>query len=69
MSPVSIQTLVFISYCSPVQGRMAGASVGVYEFGSVVGGQNICKSVWLTKHISASCRKTKGKTTNVTITL
>ena len=36
MSQASIQILEFISYCSPVQSRMAGASIGVYEFNSVV---------------------------------
>ena len=46
MSPVSIQTQAFISYCSPVQGRTAGASTGVYEFGSVVSGQYAYKSAW-----------------------
>ena len=44
MSAVSIQTLVFISYCSPVQGRMAGASISVYEFNSMVRGQYVYKS-------------------------
>ena len=37
MSPTFIQTWAFISYCSPVQDRMAGADTGVYEFDSVVG--------------------------------
>ena len=36
MSPVSIQTPAFISYCSPVQDRMAGAGTSVYEFDNVV---------------------------------
>ena len=40
---MSIQTPAFISYCSPVQGRMAGASTSVYEFDNVVRGQHICK--------------------------
>ena len=31
MSLVSIQTPAFISYCLSVQGRMAGASISVYE--------------------------------------
>ena len=55
MSPASIQTPVFISYCSPVQGRIAGDSTSVYEFDNVVRGQHFikvhgCHS--LTKHIS-----------------
>ena len=37
--------LALISYCSPVQGRMAGASTSVYEFDSVVIGQHVYKSV------------------------
>ena len=44
MSPASIQTPVFISYCSPVQGRMAGASTSDYEFDNVVRGQHIYKN-------------------------
>ena len=40
MGPVPILTQVFISYCLPVWGRMAGASTGVYEFNRVVSGQN-----------------------------
>ena len=47
MSTASIQTLVFISYCSPVKGRMVGASIGVYEFDSMVRGQHVHKSVWI----------------------
>ena len=35
-----------MSYCSPVQGRKAGASTSVYEFDSVVRGQEVYKSVW-----------------------
>ena len=31
-------------YCSPVQGRIAGASTIAYEFDSVVGGQHIYKN-------------------------
>ena len=54
-----------ISYHSLVQGTMAGANIGVYKFGSMVRGQHVYKSVWLTKLVSASC----GKTTNVTNTL
>ena len=60
MSPVSIQTPVFISYCSPVQGRMAGASTSVCEFDNVVRGQYVYKSTWtpLTdKSASTSCGK------------
>ena len=43
MSPASIQILGFISYCSTVQGRMAGANTIVYEFGR---GQHIYESLW-----------------------
>ena len=46
MSPVSIQTPAFISYSSPVQGRMAGASTSVYKFDNVVKGQHVYKSAW-----------------------
>ena len=46
MSLVSIQTPAFISYCSPIQGRMAGASTSFYEFDNVVGGQHVHKSEW-----------------------
>ena len=42
MSPASIQTLVFF-YFSPVQGKMAGASISVYEFGRY---HYVYKSVW-----------------------
>ena len=42
----SIQTLALISYYSPVQGRKARASTGVYEFNSVVIGKHIYKCVW-----------------------
>ena len=57
MSPVSIQTLVFISYCSPVQDRMAGASTSVYEFDNVGRGQHIYKSAWtpLTDKTARKC--------------
>ena len=41
MSPVSIQTLAFISYFSPVHGRMAGASTSAYEFDSMVRSQHV----------------------------
>ena len=47
MSPVSIKIPVFISYCSPIQGKMAGASTSVAEFDSVIRGQHIYKSVWI----------------------
>ena len=46
MSPASIGTPALISYCLPVQGRMAGASTSVYEFDNVVRGQHVYKSVW-----------------------
>ena len=46
MSPVSIQTPAFISYCSLVQGRMVSASTSVYEFDNMVRGQRIYKSEW-----------------------
>ena len=58
MSVVSVQTLVFISYCSPVQGRMAGASTSVYEFDNVVRDQHVYRKVHglhsMTRRISAS---------------
>ena len=38
---------VFISYRSPVQDRMAGASTSIYEFDKVVRGQDIYKSAWI----------------------
>ena len=38
--------MVLISYCSPVQGRMAGVSTSVYEFDSLVRGQDVYKSAW-----------------------
>ena len=46
MSPASIKTPSFISYCSPVQGRMAGASTSVYEFENMVRGQHVYNSAW-----------------------
>ena len=46
MSPASIQTPMFISYCSPVQGRRTHSSTGVHKFYSVVIGQHIYKCVW-----------------------
>ena len=42
----SIQTPASISYWSLVQGRMAGASISVYEFDNVVRGQHVYKGVW-----------------------
>ena len=45
MSPASILTLALISYCSAVQGRMAGASASVYKFDSVVRGQHFYQKV------------------------
>ena len=45
-----------ISYCSPVQVRMAGASTSVYEFDSMVRGQHIYKSVWTS--LTDWCSKT-----------
>ena len=38
-------TPTLISYCSPAQGRMVGASTSVYEFDSVVRGQHVYKSL------------------------
>ena len=35
------------SYCLPVQGRMAGTSISVAEFDSVIRGQHVYKSVWI----------------------
>ena len=57
MSPASIQTPEFISYCSPVQGRMAGASTSVYEFDNVGRGQHVYKSLWipLTDKMARKC--------------
>ena len=45
MSPTSIWTPALISYCSPVQGKKAGASTSVYDFDSVVRGEDVYKSV------------------------
>ena len=56
MSPAYIWTPALISYCSPVRGRMAGASTSVYEFDSVVGGQHVYKSVWTS--LNDCCSKT-----------
>ena len=47
MSLASIQTPEFTSYCSPVHGRMAGASTNVYECDSVVRCQHVYKSTWI----------------------
>ena len=41
-----IQTVAFISYCSPVKGRMAGDSTSVYRFDNIVRGQYVYKSAW-----------------------
>ena len=46
MSQASIQTPAFISYCLPVQGRMAGASTSVYKLDNVLRGQQVYKSAW-----------------------
>ena len=46
MSPASIQTQVFISYCLPVQDRMAGANTGVDKFDSMVRALHVYKTVW-----------------------
>ena len=46
MGPASIQIPMFIFYCSPVHGRIAGVSNTVYEFDIVIKGQHIYKSVW-----------------------
>ena len=45
MDPVSIQTQMLIFYCSPVQGRMAGARTNVYKLNSVIRGQPVYKNV------------------------
>ena len=37
---------MFISYCSPVQGRKAHANTGDYEFNSMVIGQYVYKHAW-----------------------
>ena len=57
MSPASIWTPVLISYCSPVQGRMTGASTSVYEFDIMVRGQHFYKSVWTS--LTDWCSKTR----------
>ena len=46
MSPAFVQTQALISYCSPVQGRMAVASTSVHEFDKVVRGHHVYKSAW-----------------------
>ena len=43
---MSIQTQAFISYYSSIQGRMADANTGVYEFDSMVRGLHVYKSAW-----------------------
>ena len=58
MSPASIWTPALISYCSPVQGRKAGASTSVYEFDSIVRGQDVNKSVWTS--LTDWCSKTRN---------
>ena len=44
-------------HCSPVQGRMAGASTSIYKFDSVFRGQHIYKSVWTS--LTNWCSKTR----------
>ena len=46
MSLVPIKILVFISYYSPIQDKIASASTSVYEFDSMVRGKHIHKCVW-----------------------
>ena len=58
---------MFISYCSPVQGRMAGASVGVYKFGNWIEANMFIKVYGLhslTKRASASFEKIAMNMTN-----
>ena len=59
MSLASIQIPEFISYCSPVQGRMAGASTSVYKFDNMVRGQDVYENCMDSTHeensVSASC--------------
>ena len=45
-------------YCSPVQGRIAGASTSVNKFDNMVRGQQVYKSVWtsLTDWCSKTCK-------------
>ena len=57
MSAASVWTPALISYSSPVQGRMAGASTSVYKFDSVVRGQHVYKSVWTS--LTDWCSKTR----------
>ena len=67
MTLVSIQTPVFISYCLPVQGRMANAIIGVNKFNSMVRGQYVKKVhglYSLTKHVSELCGQTATSVTN-----
>ena len=56
MSPTSIWTPALISYCSPVQGKKAGASTSVYDFDSMVRGEDVYKSVWTS--LTDWCNKT-----------
>ena len=46
-----------ISYCSPVQDRMAGASTSVYECDSMVRGQHIYRSVHVWTSLTDWCSK------------
>ena len=46
MSLVPIKILVFISYYSPIQDKIASASTSVYEFDSMIRDQHIHKCVW-----------------------
>ena len=65
MSPASIQTQVFTSYCLPVQDRMAGANTGantgVDKFDSMVRALHVYKTVRTPlideTLLSASCGK------------
>ena len=41
LSPAPVQTQEFISYCSTIQDRMAGANTSVYEFGSMARGLQV----------------------------
>ena len=57
MRLASIRTQVLISYCSPFQGRMEGASTSVYEFENMIRGQHVYKSVWIS--LTDWCSKTR----------
>ena len=41
MSLVPIKILVFISYYSPIQDKIASASTSVYEFDSMIRGKHM----------------------------